>query len=1459
MVRHTLILIISFFFFINNSVEASHEVGGVIKYTYQGPGSVAGTHKYKVILGIIRDCNSSSTPAYTQRITAVCMPRGTNLIVHNAPRVYYVSKPGERPANFGAKDISDLCRNKSSKCLNRFNPGGYEVKYYETIFELPACNYWEIYMSPSQCCRIRTTNMTGSYFAPVTRLNNTSFPLNNSPIFSDEVKPIPNVCTGQDILYSIGAHDPDGDSLSYVLSPAIDRITSPGIYTYARYNAGFSAAIPIPGIKLDSTTGLITFKTSRTGMYLVAFWVIEYERCTGKEVGRTMHEVPFSVRTCTNNVPTDISGISTVMGATKKGKYKIEVCRGTKFSWQDTIYDKDLTDTLRFGTNLKEVMPGAKMTTTFLSRNKAVVKFEWTASLGNNPYKIFFLKYDDDRCDIPGKGSSVFEISVKNGTSAGEDQIVCKGDTSILSAEGGRHYTWRSLSSIPLTVGVNWFPDTTTSDTGKTGKFVPTVSTYLEVKSDLRLGCLGSSNCNNIDTILIKVANSFKLKTTPDFYLCHPAKGQLNVDGSNNKLKYSYRWNNSQLINNDSIKNPLFSNVKSLTSFQVTVTSDSGCVRTSNVQVKVTQPFLINAKALVSDSLVCLSKNIKMWVDQGKVDYEKCGKSKYQCQGNFKQFSFGKGVFRNDTSLSNSPMVYGSIFYSQKTQFMYLASELRALKMEAGPIKSISFFIDSLFKGTATTHNNFTIKLGCSSLNELPKDTFLTGSNTVFYSSGVIVKKGWNEHIFNSEYNWDGKSNLIVEICWDNPGAQTGNHIHKFDSKSYRSANRRGFITPGQGPQCNFLTAFPNTAYYLPQTKFNSCTGIRKGIVKYNWQPSSNGGFIGATNKDTANALAHLSTSKKYTVYLSDSATGLCKDTLSLSVNVVSSYNSMPNSLPIQCLENGIIKLTSPTPWNIIKPGGRWSGKGITNDTLGYWDPNKSGLGSFWVKYSVTGDRCATADSIQIKVVGLPDPSLMPFDSLCGIYGGGSFPDTIRHRLSPKNPGGWFSGYGVDSVLNGNRKMVYFVNGTLFNPSKGKPDTAFVTYTLLDGCFNDSLSKIPVVAPWDHSFLGVNGNGAPYSTINFCVTNPSNDTLTVAGPNPIWQYLDYAPAMVNRNIGVLDAKLASFGKDTIGRIKVGNYGFCGTDTTIRVRFVRPPEIELIPEIYCNNVVQDTIFFTKKDTMLFRIPKGPLLAGSTGKKTLNPNGFDPATEVKVKYASIAKSGWPQAIDQSVNQYDYNFWDGKPWLRTIRLGAYRIATVQFGKNEVRYTLGFRYRNNHPNFACQISDTTYVELKDSLIITLADTSRICGANTLKLDAGKFLTADYIWENGYINQTRVVSTQGTYSVTVTSEFCVNTKQTVVINGCVGIEENLENGVSLKLYPNPASTNINIELHGIKSESTQLRITTLMGAEISKSVFNTSEANNSLEIDVSALAKGIYLFEIKNGESRSTYRVVVE
>ena len=65
-----------------------------------------------------------------------------------------------------------------------------------------------------------------------------------------------------------------------------------------------------------------------------------------------------------------------------------------------------------------------------------------------------------------------------------------------------------------------------------------------------------------------------------------------------------------------------------------------------------------------------------------------------------------------------------------------------------------------------TLFNDFTIRMGCANLSGL--GSFQQGLSTVFSSQNIIVNLGWNTYQLTNAYEWDGISDLIIEVCYDN-------------------------------------------------------------------------------------------------------------------------------------------------------------------------------------------------------------------------------------------------------------------------------------------------------------------------------------------------------------------------------------------------------------------------------------------------------------------------------------------------------------------------------------------------------------------------------------------------------------------------------------------------------------------------------------------------------------------
>ncbi|MEI7802609.1 MAG: hypothetical protein WCI97_08200, partial [Bacteroidota bacterium] len=113
------------------------------------------------------------------------------------------------------------------------------------------------------------------------------------------------------------------------------------------------------------------------------------------------------------------------------------------------------------------------------------------------------------------------------------------------------------------------------------------------------------------------------------------------------------------------------------------------------------------------------------------------------------------------------PAPYGKWYTMGKEQFIYTYAELNAAGMTAGSINQLAFNI------LATNGSQPIIGFTISMANTLSPDLnggWEGGLTTVL---GPInyqpTTTGWTTHNITS-FNWDGFSNLVINICWEQPG-----------------------------------------------------------------------------------------------------------------------------------------------------------------------------------------------------------------------------------------------------------------------------------------------------------------------------------------------------------------------------------------------------------------------------------------------------------------------------------------------------------------------------------------------------------------------------------------------------------------------------------------------------------------------------------------------------------------
>jgi|GEM_PF-1132398 len=153
----------------------------------------------------------------------------------------------------------------------------------------------------------------------------------------------------------------------------------------------------------------------------------------------------------------------------------------------------------------------------------------------------------------------------------------------------------------------------------------------------------------------------------------------------------------------------------------------------------------------------------------------------------------------------------------------------------------------------------------------------------------------------------------------------------------------------------------------------------------------------------------------------------------------------------------------------------------------------------------------------------------------------------------------------------------------------------------------------------------------------------------------------------------------------------------------------------------------------------------------------------------------------------------------------------------------------------------------------INTVDTSVTVNNFTLTANA----TGTYQWYNcgtsanipGETNASYTATVNGSYAVIVTQNGCTDTSSCHIING-IGIEEISTNG--LTLYPNPATDKIT--LSSASNEPTLVSI-----YDVQNKLMMQTQFTNTKQIDVSKLAKGIYLVRIQSQSKELNAKLVIQ
>lgn len=155
---------------------------------------------------------------------------------------------------------------------------------------------------------------------------------------------------------------------------------------------------------------------------------------------------------------------------------------------------------------------------------------------------------------------------------------------------------------------------------------------------------------------------------------------------------------------------------------------------------------------------------------------------------------------------------FSTINRSSRSQYLYYGQELLDLDAISGNIIAISFNVTQLAQPLSLKPENLKIKMAMSPLFVLP--TTLIENLPVYYESTTenISATGWYTFELQMPFEWDGFSNIIIEVCRTNEGFGTSFEIQgtEFFANDYRTTglytnelNQNGCSLTGETPMVN--------------------------------------------------------------------------------------------------------------------------------------------------------------------------------------------------------------------------------------------------------------------------------------------------------------------------------------------------------------------------------------------------------------------------------------------------------------------------------------------------------------------------------------------------------------------------------------------------------------------------------------------------------------------------------
>lgn len=331
-----------------------------------------------------------------------------------------------------------------------------------------------------------------------------------------------------------------------------------------------------------------------------------------------------------------------------------------------------------------------------------------------------------------------------------------------------------------------------------------------------------------------------------------------------------------------------------------------------------------------------------------------CRGTAVQLQVNYNS-SYTVGSGTSVTSTTGYPTAFGNYWYQTWQQYLFKASELSAIGLTAGNITSISFSTSTV-PNPNTPITDYNVQIAATTNTALTAFTS-TGLTNVFGPTTVTASVGLNTITFTTPYNWDGISNIIIDIrqteFFGSANAQTYYTTTPNTSVlyAYTTSNNTAFWTSNPAPTSS--TSRPNIIFGQPSS------------VSYNWGPAA-----GLSSTNIANpTVTALNNTSVYTVTLTNTTTGcIAKDTINLFVK--------PTPLPNLGNDTLFCNLPVSINANTAANSYLWN-NGSISSSVSVTTPGK-----YWVR-ATNSNGCSAADTLLVTLGSTPIVTLGADTAYC--------------------------------------------------------------------------------------------------------------------------------------------------------------------------------------------------------------------------------------------------------------------------------------------------------------------------------------------------------------------------------------------------------------------------------------------------------------------------------------------